>query len=106
VSDTVISAILQSAGTGTALIVILIMLGFLDPRKYTQRLEKEADQWMTAYEDSRKENEELRNQVAIHAERADQAAKVAQRATETLERLLERGSDVQAPPQARRRPGG
>jgi hypothetical protein len=106
VSDTLIAAILQSAGMGTAIIVILIMMGFLDPKKYTNRLEKEADGWRTAYEASRAENEELRRLAAIHAERADTAAAVAQRATETLERLIERTSHADTPTPIRRKPGG
>jgi hypothetical protein len=106
VSDSLIAAILQSGGIGTAIIVVLIMLGFLDPKKYTDRLEQEADRWRTAYEASRAENEELRRQTAVHADRAEVAAQVAQRATETLERLIERTSHADAPTPIRRKPGG
>jgi hypothetical protein len=107
VDTAVIAAVLQSAGAGTAIIVVLIMLGFLDPKKYTQRIEREADKWARAYEASRAENEELRRQVAVQSERADNATQVAQRATETLERLIDRGSHAQETPAAvRRKPGG
>lgn len=96
-----IGVILSNAGVGTAIIVVLILLGILSPKNYTQRVEKEAERWHAAYEASRTENEELRKTVAVHADRAQAATDAAQHSADVLERLVTR-SDV-AETQARRR---
>jgi hypothetical protein len=101
VDSTLVGSILQSAGAGTAIIVVLILLGIISPRSYITRVEAEADQWHKAWEASRAEVEELRRTLAVQSERTDNALAAAQRSAETLERFQMRMPNVvEAQPQA------
>jgi phosphoenolpyruvate-protein kinase (PTS system EI component) len=109
VDSTLVGSILQSAGAGTAIIVVLILLGIISPRSYVTRVEAEADKWYKAWEASRTEVEELRRTLAVQAERTDNAIAAAQRSTETLERFQMRMPNVveaQAQAHPRRRGAG
>lgn len=88
--SSVITAVFQSAGAGTALIVVLVLLGLLAPRNYIARVEREADRWHAAYTKSDEEAEELRKALAVQVERADNATATALRQAEILERLQSR----------------
>ncbi len=88
--STLVGSILQSAGAGTAIIVVLILLGIISPRSYTVRVESEAEKWYKAWEASRAEVEELRRALAVQTERTDNAIESAKQATAVLERLRDR----------------
>jgi len=82
--SSVITAILSSAGAGTAIIVILILGGVLQTKAFVQRVEQEAENWKAAYEaeraareTERKANDELRATVLIQTQRADAAVETA-----------------------------
>ncbi len=97
--STLVGSILQSAGAGTAIIVVLILLGIISPRSYTVRVESEADKWYKAWEASRAEVEELRRALAVQTERTDNAVATAQRNTEILERFQMRMTNVVETPE-------
>lgn len=93
----IITAILSSAGTGTAIIVVLILTGILVTRQAMQRVEKDADDWKTAYEKERaareterKAGDELRAANIVQTQRADAAVETAKLARELLEDLRRR----------------
>ena len=97
VDSGIITAVISSAGAGTALIVILILAGLLQTRAFVERVEKEADDWKAAYEaeraareTERKANDELRAANIVQAERADAAVETAKLARELLEDLRRR----------------
>ena len=90
VDATLIGTILQSAGTGTAIIVVLILIGAIAPRSYVTRVEADADRWHAAYEAKDREAGELRAALAVQTERADAAVQAAQRSADILERLQPR----------------
>lgn len=99
----IISAVIASAGSGTAIIVILLLTGLLATRGYTQRIEKEADGWKEAYEAERAARatdhagaEELRRAVVVQTQRADAAVEVAKLTKELLEDLRRRRDENQA----------
>src|SRR5215475_3039217 len=50
--SSLVGSILQSAGSGTAIIVVLLLLGIISPKAYTTRVEAESDKWYKAWEDS------------------------------------------------------
>jgi len=89
--SSLVGSILQSAGSGTAIIVVLLLLGIISPKAYTTRVEAESDKWYKAWEDSRSEVDELRRELAVQTERTDNAVATAQRNNEILERLQWRG---------------
>jgi len=89
--SSLVGSILQSAGSGTAIIVVLLLLGIISPKAYTTRVEAESDKWYKAWEDSRSEVEELRRELAVQTERTDNAVATAQRNNEILERFQRRG---------------
>ena len=89
--SSLVGSILQSAGSGTAIIVVLLLLGIISPKAYTSRVEAESDKWYKAWEDSRSEIDELRRELAVQTERTDNAVATAQRNNEILERLQWRG---------------
>jgi len=90
--SSLVGSILQSAGSGTAIIVVLLLLGIISPKAYTTRVEAESDKWYKAWEASRGEVEELRRELAVQAERTDNAVAAAQRNTEILERFQRRSN--------------
>jgi hypothetical protein len=92
VDSGIITAILSSAGAGTAIIVILILTGILHTRAFVERLERDADDWKTAWdgernarETERKANDELRAAALVQSQRADAAVETARLARELLE---------------------
>jgi pyruvate/2-oxoglutarate dehydrogenase complex dihydrolipoamide acyltransferase (E2) component len=97
VDSGIITAILSTAGSGTALIVVLIVLGILRTAQEAKRLEKDAADWQAAYqaertarETERKTGDELRATVLAQTERADAAVETAKLARELLEDLRRR----------------
>jgi len=87
----IISAVIASAGSGTAIIVILLLTGLLATRGYTQRIEKEA-----ARATDHAGAEELRRAVVVQTQRADAAVEVAKLTKELLEDLRRRRDENQA----------
>lgn len=92
VDSGIITAVLSTAGSGTALIVTLIITGILRTGQETKRLEKDADDWKAAYEaeraareTERKAGDELRATVIVQTDRADAAVETANLARELLE---------------------
>ena len=102
--SSLVGAIFQSAGAGTAIIVVLLLLNIVSTKPYTKRVEDEADKWHAAWERSQEENAELRKAVSAQTARGDTAAEMATRLTDVLERLQERQRDGPVPPETRRRP--
>ena len=103
--SSLIGAVLQSAGTGTAILVVLFLLGLVVPKSYAARVEKEADQWRAAFEAKDRELTEIRSTLAVQTDRADNAILAAQRSAEVLERLQRRSDpDVAEGPAPIRRP--
>jgi hypothetical protein len=98
VDASLIGTILQSAGTGTAIIVVLLLLGIINTKSYTDRVEKEADRWHDAYDAKNAEVTELRAELAVQAARAEAAVAAAQRTADVLDRLQMRAADVAVPP--------
>lgn len=103
VDSGILTAVLSSAGAGTALMVILIISGILATRQEVTRIEKEADDWKTAYEaergareTERKAGDELRAAVIAQTERADAAVETAKLAREVLEDLRRRTTSHEA----------
>src|SRR5437016_5209037 len=97
VDSGIITAVISSAGAGTALIVVLILTGILRTGQEMKLLGKEADDWKAAYEaeraareTERKANDELRAANIVQAERADAAVETAKLARELLEDLRRR----------------
>ncbi len=93
----IITAVLSTAGSGTAVIVVLIITGILHTGQETARLEKDAGDWKSAWEGERaareterKANDELRAANIVQAERADAAVETAKLARELLEDLRRR----------------
>lgn len=72
-----IATILSSAGAGTALIVVLLLTGTLSARNYTQRVERDAADWKTAYDDERKAHQETRDALVLASERTEAAVETA-----------------------------
>jgi hypothetical protein len=91
VDTSLIGSILQNAGVGTAIIVVLVLVGVLDPARYTKAAEADRDKWHAAYEKLREEGEELRRALAAQTARGDAANETAQRLTDVVERLQVKG---------------
>lgn len=87
IDSSYIAQIIQSAGAGTALMLILLLIGIVQTKTYTQRVEKEADQWHAAWEAEHKAREELALALAAERQRADAAVETAKIATDVLEGL-------------------
>ncbi len=85
-----ITAIFQSAGAGTALIVILILTGQLVTQRYVRRVEQDADHWKAAYDAEREVSAAKDRALAVQAQRADAAVEVATLTKELLEDLRRR----------------
>jgi hypothetical protein len=105
VDTSLIGSILQNAGIGTAIIVVLVLLGILDPARYTKAAEADRDKWHAAYEASRAENDELRKALAAQTARGDAANETAQHLTEVIERLQARSDASSETPAPFRRRG-
>ena len=87
--------ILKSAGAGTAIIVILILTGFLSTKRYTDRVEKDAAFWKEAAEAERKVSAAAAAAAAAAAQRADAAVEVTKLTKELLEDLRRRTGEIQ-----------
>lgn len=101
VDPTILAEIAKSAGAGTALILILILSGFLFTRAEMRKTEKDAADWKTAAETERKAreteraaNDELRATALAEAKRADAAVETARLTRELLEDLRRKDSDA------------
>ncbi len=79
-----VGAILQNAGVGAAIMVVLILTGVLDPSRNTKRAEEDSQKWHDAWEKSQTENVELRLTVSAQTARADTAVEATKRLTEIL----------------------
>ena len=104
VDSSILGTVLASAGSGTAIIVVLILSGILRTGQEVKRIEKDADNWKAAYkgerdarETERKANDELRAAAMVQAQRADAAVETAKLATALLEDLR-RKRIIDAPP--------
>jgi hypothetical protein len=97
----VLTAIVQSAGAGTAIIVVLLLLGLLVTGKSAQRTEKEADSWKTAYEAELAAHQKTRDALVVANERAEAAVEAARITKELLGYIQQQrgthGPDPQAP---------
>jgi hypothetical protein len=103
VDSSIASAVLTSAGAGTALIVILLLTGLLATGQAMKRIERESDGWKGAYEAERSARvadhaaaEELRKAVVAQTQRADAAVEVAKLTKELLEDLRKRRDEAVA----------
>jgi hypothetical protein len=94
VDSSLISGILGSAGAGTALIVIMILTGVLNTRRYTDRVEREVTYWKAAFTAERELSAVKDRAVAAAVERADAAVEVAALTKELLEDLRRRTADA------------
>ena len=85
-----LAEILRSAGAGTAIIVVLILTGFLSTKRYTDRLEKDAADWKAAAQAERAASDAKDLALAAAIKRADSAVEVAALTKELLEDLRRR----------------
>ena len=90
VDSGILAAVISSAGAGTALIVVLILTGILSTRRYTDKLQKDADYWKAAAATERAASEAKDTAVAAAIQRADAAVEVAQLTKDLLEDLRRR----------------
>lgn len=98
VDSGILAAVISSAGAGTALIVVLILTGILSTRRYTDRLEKDADYWKDVAATERAASEAKDTAVTAAIQRADAAVEVAQLTKDLLEDLRRRTADAKTPP--------
>jgi hypothetical protein len=90
VDSSLISTIIASAGSGTALIVVLILTGILNTSRYTDRVEAEGKRWKEAYDAERQLGAAKDAALAAAVTRADAAVEVASLTKELLEDLRRR----------------
>jgi hypothetical protein len=97
----VLTTVLQSAGAGTALIVVLLLLGLLVTGRANDRTEREADGWKAAYDSERAAHEKTRDMLAVANQRAEAAVETARITKELLSYVQQQrgtnGPDPQAP---------
>jgi uncharacterized ion transporter superfamily protein YfcC len=103
VDSGILAAILSSAGAGTALIVVMLLTDVLYVRSYVKRVERDAEDWKSAYEaeknareTERRANDELRAAALVQSQRADAAVETARLAQALLEDLRKRTSNASA----------
>src|SRR5258708_1801153 len=99
IDSALLSGILSSAGAGTALIVIMILTGVLSTKRYTDRIQKDADYWRAAAATERAASDAKDQIVAAAVQRADAAVEVAQLTKSLLEDLRRRTGEAQKAPQ-------
>jgi hypothetical protein len=104
VDPSIVTAVLSTTGTGTGVVVALIISGVLRTGQEVKRLEKETDDWKAAYkgekearETDRKANDELRGAALVQSQRADAAVETAKLATAFLNDIRKR-ADAPSPP--------
>jgi hypothetical protein len=90
IDTSLLSGILASAGAGTALIVIMILTGILNTRKYTDRVEADAQYWKEAAGAERQASAAKDAAVTAAMQRADSAVEVAVLTKELLDDLRRR----------------
>lgn len=95
VDSGLLQGILGSAGAGTALIVVMILTGILNTRKYTDRVEKDAEYWKQAFEAEHVTSTAKDAAVSTAIQRADAAVEVAALTKELLEDLRRRTGEAQ-----------
>lgn len=88
--SSVLTQVMTSAGSGTALIVVLILTGILNTSRYTDRIEAEGKRWHQAYDAERQLSTAKDAALAAAVTRADAAVEVASLAKELLEDLRRR----------------
>jgi hypothetical protein len=88
--SSLLSAIIASAGAGTALMMVMILTGVLSTWRYTARIEADAEYWKAAAEDERKVSAAKDAALAVAVQRADAAVEVASLTKELLEDLRRR----------------
>jgi hypothetical protein len=93
-----ISGILGSAGAGTALIVVMIITGILNTKRYTDRLDTEVAYWRSAAEAERAVTAAKDAALAAAIQRADAAVEVASLTKELLQDLQRRTDAAKTPP--------
>jgi hypothetical protein len=91
---------LISWGAG-GVVVILILVGFLDPKRVGDQLRLEVQTWRDIYEKERAAHDQTKTALEKERQRADQAVEQARAALE----LLQRQQEVAERPPRRRRPG-
>lgn len=92
--STLLAGILSSAGAGTALIVIMILTGILNTKRYTDRVQQDAEYWKAAAEAERATCAAKDLAVAAAVQRADAAVEVAALTKELLEDLRRRTDET------------
>jgi hypothetical protein len=93
--SSILSQIFSSAGAGTALIVVLILTGILNTRRYTDLVEAEGKHWKEAFEAERQLAIAKDAALAAAVTRADAAVEVASLTKELLEDLRRRTDEIQ-----------
>lgn len=88
--SSLLSAIIASAGAGTALIVVMLLTGILSTKRYTDKLQQDADYWKAAAAAERAAGAAKDQIVAAAVQRADAAVEVAQLTKSLLEDLRSR----------------
>jgi hypothetical protein len=96
VDSSLLTGVLSSAGAGTALIVIMLLTGLLNTRRYVDRIEKDADIWKAAYEKEQQVSAAAREAAAAAVLRADAAVEVAALTKDLLTDLRRRTGETQA----------
>jgi predicted Holliday junction resolvase-like endonuclease len=92
VDSGILTAVLSSAGAGTAIIVVLLLTGILVTKSYLERVEHEAEK--QARETERHANDELRATALVQSQRADAAVETAKLAQALLEDIRKRTADA------------
>ena len=96
-----VSTILASAGSGTALIVVLILTGILNTSRYTDRVEAEGKRWKEAFDAERQLSAAKDAALAAAVTRADAAVEVASLTKELLQDLRRRTDAIPERPPPR-----
>ena len=94
--SSLLSAIIASAGAGTALMVVMLLTGVMSTWRYTARVEADAAYWRAAAEDERKVSAAKDAALAVAVQRADAAVEVASLTKELLEDLRRRTDEATA----------
>ena len=88
--SSLLSAIIASAGAGTALMVVMLLTGVMSTWRYTNRVEADAAYWRAAAEAERQVCAAKDTALAAAVQRADAAVEVANLTKELLEDLRRR----------------
>jgi hypothetical protein len=91
--SSLLSAVIASAGAGTALMVIMLLTGVMSTWRYTARIEKDVEYWKSAAEAERQVSAAKDAALAAAIQRADAAVEMAT-LTKDLLQDLKRRSDA------------